>query len=119
MTIIGKIRFLKLLYYFAQTHDEFSYAFFFSYVWRKRRVQIVTLTKRPISRHADFLLIRMRFYFEAVLLLKWVPGGGGVLSLGVKRGRGVAWVVTYPHLVPRSKMSSSCTSSPHKRPRGA
>jgi hypothetical protein len=37
----------------------------------------------------------------------WVPG---VLSPGVKRGRGVT-LTTRPHLVPRSRMSRSCTSS--------
>jgi hypothetical protein len=40
----------------------------------------------------------------------------GVLSPGLKRGRGVT-LTTHPHLVPRSKMSRSCTS-PRKRPRG-
>jgi hypothetical protein len=34
--------------------------------------------------------------------------------LGVKRGRGVT-LTTHPHLVPRSRMSRSYTSSPHKR----
>jgi hypothetical protein len=36
----------------------------------------------------------------------------GVLSPGVKRGRGVM-LTTHPHLVPRSWMSRSYTSSPH------
>jgi hypothetical protein len=35
----------------------------------------------------------------------------GVLSPGLKRGRGVT-VTTHPHLVPRSRMSRSYTSSP-------
>jgi hypothetical protein len=35
----------------------------------------------------------------------------GVLSPGVKRGRGVM-LTTHPHLVPRSRMSRSYTSSP-------
>jgi hypothetical protein len=37
--------------------------------------------------------------------------GTGVLSPGVKRGRGVT-LTTHPHLVPRSRMSRSYTSSP-------
>jgi hypothetical protein len=40
--------------------------------------------------------------------VQWVPG---VLSRGVKRGRGVM-LTTHPHLVPRSWMSRSYTSSP-------
>jgi hypothetical protein len=40
--------------------------------------------------------------------VRWVPG---VLSLGVKRGRGVT-LTTHTHLVPRWRMSRSCTSSP-------
>jgi hypothetical protein len=40
--------------------------------------------------------------------LQWVPG---VLSLGVKRGRGVT-LTTHPHLVPRSWMNRSCIFSP-------
>jgi len=40
--------------------------------------------------------------------VQWVPG---VLSPGVKRGRGVT-LTTHPHLVPRSWMSRSYTSSP-------
>jgi hypothetical protein len=39
---------------------------------------------------------------------KWVPG---VLSPGLKRGRGVT-LTTHPHQVPRSWMSRSYTSSP-------
>jgi hypothetical protein len=41
-------------------------------------------------------------------LIQWVPG---VLSPGVKRGRGVT-LTTHPHLVPRLRMSRSYTSSP-------
>jgi hypothetical protein len=37
-----------------------------------------------------------------------------VLSPGVKRGRGVT-LTTHPHLVPRSRMSTSYRSSPPKR----
>jgi hypothetical protein len=40
--------------------------------------------------------------------IQWVPG---VLSAGVKRGRGVT-LTTHPHLVPRLIMSRSYTSSP-------
>jgi hypothetical protein len=40
--------------------------------------------------------------------VQWVPG---VLSPGVKRGRGVTLTI-YPHLIPRSWMSRSYTSSP-------
>jgi hypothetical protein len=43
--------------------------------------------------------------------------GTGVLSPGVKRGRGVT-LTTHPHLVPRSGMSRSYTSSPPKRLHG-
>jgi hypothetical protein len=43
--------------------------------------------------------------------VQWVPG---VLSPGVKRGRGVT-LTTHPHLVLRSRMSRTDTSSPHKR----
>jgi hypothetical protein len=46
--------------------------------------------------------------------VQWVPG---VLSPGVKRGRGVT-LTTHPHLVPRSRMSRSYTSSPPKRLHG-
>jgi hypothetical protein len=45
---------------------------------------------------------------------QWVPG---VLSPGVKRGRGVM-LTTHPHLVLRSRMSSSYSSSPPKRRHG-
>jgi hypothetical protein len=41
----------------------------------------------------------------------------GSLSLEQKRGRGVT-LTTHPHLVPRSRMSRSCISSPPKRLRG-
>jgi hypothetical protein len=44
----------------------------------------------------------------------WVPG---VLSPGVKCGRGVT-LTTRSHLVPRSRMSRGYTSSPLKRIRG-
>jgi hypothetical protein len=40
--------------------------------------------------------------------IQWVPG---VLSPGIKRGRGVT-LTTHPHLVPRLSMSRSYTSSP-------
>jgi hypothetical protein len=40
--------------------------------------------------------------------VQWVPR---VLSPGLKRGRGVT-LTTHPHLVPRSRMSRSYTSSP-------
>jgi hypothetical protein len=46
--------------------------------------------------------------------VQWVLG---VLSPGVKCGQGVT-LTTHPHLVPRSRMSSSYTSSPPKRLRG-
>jgi hypothetical protein len=46
--------------------------------------------------------------------VQWVPG---VLSPGVKRGRGVT-LTTHPHLVRRSRMSRSYTSSPPKRLHG-
>jgi hypothetical protein len=46
--------------------------------------------------------------------VQWVPG---VLSPGVKRGR-VVMLTTHPHLVPRSIMSRSYTSSPPKRLHG-
>jgi hypothetical protein len=36
----------------------------------------------------------------------------GVLSQGVNRSRGVT-LTTHPHLVPKSRMSRSCTSSVH------
>jgi hypothetical protein len=44
--------------------------------------------------------------------VQWVPG---VLSPGLKCGRGVKLTT---HVVPRSRMSKSYTSSPHKRLRG-
>jgi hypothetical protein len=43
------------------------------------------------------------------------PMGTGDHSLGVKRGRGVT-LTTHPHLVPRSRMSRSYTSSPPQAP---
>jgi hypothetical protein len=46
--------------------------------------------------------------------VQWVPW---VLSPGVKRGRGVT-LTTHPHLVPRSWMSRSYTSSPSCASRG-
>jgi hypothetical protein len=46
------------------------------------------------------------------LPVQWVPG---VLSLGVKRGQGMM-LTTHPHLVPRLRMSRSCTSSPPQAP---
>jgi hypothetical protein len=44
----------------------------------------------------------------------WVPG---VLSPGLKHGRGVT-LNTHPHLVLRSRMSRSYTASPPKRLHG-
>jgi hypothetical protein len=46
--------------------------------------------------------------------VQWIPG---VLSPGVKRGRGVT-LTTHPHLVPRLSMSRSYTSSHLKRLNG-
>jgi hypothetical protein len=46
--------------------------------------------------------------------VQWILG---VLSPGVKRGRGVT-LTTHPHLVPRSRMSMSYTSSAPKRLHG-
>jgi hypothetical protein len=46
--------------------------------------------------------------------IQWVLG---VLSLRVKRSRSVT-LTTYPHVVPRSIMSRSYTSSPLKRLHG-
>jgi hypothetical protein len=46
--------------------------------------------------------------------VEWAPG---VLSPVVKRGRGVT-LTTYPHLVPKSRMSRTYTSSPPKHLRG-
>jgi hypothetical protein len=46
--------------------------------------------------------------------VQWVPG---VLSPGLKRGQSVT-LTTHPDLVPRSRMSRSCTSSPPKHLRG-
>jgi hypothetical protein len=46
--------------------------------------------------------------------VQWVPG---VLSLGVKRGRGVT-LTPHHHLVSRSRMSRSYTFSPLKRLHG-
>jgi hypothetical protein len=46
--------------------------------------------------------------------VQWVPG---VLSPGIKRGWGVM-LTTHPHLVPRSWMRRSYTSSPPKRLHG-
>jgi hypothetical protein len=46
--------------------------------------------------------------------VQWVPG---VLSPGVKHGRGMM-LTTHPHLVPRSWMSRSYTSYPPKRLHG-
>jgi hypothetical protein len=46
--------------------------------------------------------------------VQWVPG---VLSPGLERGRCVT-LTTHPHLVPRSRMSRSYTSSPPKRLHG-
>jgi hypothetical protein len=43
--------------------------------------------------------------------VQWVPG---VLSPGIKRGRGVT-LTTHPHLVPRLRISRIYTSSPPKR----
>jgi hypothetical protein len=45
--------------------------------------------------------------------VQWVPGGG-VISPGLKRGRGVT-LTTHPHLVPRSIMSRICVFSSPKR----
>jgi hypothetical protein len=43
-------------------------------------------------------------------------GTGGPFP-GAKRGRSVT-LTSHPHLVPRSRMSGSYTSTPHKRLRG-
>jgi hypothetical protein len=54
------------------------------------------------------------FYMLAVPPVQWVPG---ILSPGVKRGRGVM-LTTHPHLVPRLRMSRSYTASPPRRLHG-
>jgi hypothetical protein len=64
-------------------------------------------------------LFPLAFAFRPVLgptqpPVQWVPG---VLSPGVKRGRGVM-LTTHPHLVPRLSMSRSYTSSHPKRLHG-
>jgi hypothetical protein len=46
--------------------------------------------------------------------VQWVPG---VLSPGIKRGRGVM-LTTHPHLVPKLRMSRSYTSCHPKRLHG-
>jgi hypothetical protein len=46
--------------------------------------------------------------------VQWVPG---VLSPGLKHGRGMT-LTTHPHLVPRSRMGRSYTSSPPKHLHG-
>jgi hypothetical protein len=60
-----------------------------------------SLSARPARGHTQFPV-------------QWVPG---VLSPGVKGGRCVT-LTTHPHLVPRSRMSRSYTSSPPKRLHG-
>jgi hypothetical protein len=47
----------------------------------------------------------------------YCPMGTAGSFPGVKRGRGVT-LTTHPHLVPRSRMSRSYTSSPPKRHHG-
>jgi hypothetical protein len=54
-----------------------------------------------------------RFFLSSPALgpippIQWVPG---VLSPGLKRGRGVT-LITHPHLMPRSRMSRSYTPLP-------
>jgi hypothetical protein len=46
--------------------------------------------------------------------VQWVPVGGGVISPGLKRGRGVT-LTTHPHLVPRSIMIRIYVFSSPKR----
>jgi hypothetical protein len=65
---------------------------------RGERIFLVAFVPRPALRPTQ-------------LPVQWVPG---VLSPEVKRGRGVT-LTTHPHLVPRSIMSRSYTSSPCKR----
>jgi hypothetical protein len=44
--------------------------------------------------------------------VQWVPG---VLSLGLKRSRGVM-LTPHLHLVPKTRMSRSLTSTPYQAP---
>jgi hypothetical protein len=64
----------------------------------------------------SFYVPRLSLFFPYVFFhpVQWVPG---VLSPGVKRGRGVM-LTTHPHLVPRLRMSRSYTSSHPKRLHG-
>jgi hypothetical protein len=60
----------------------------------------------------SFLVLFLQFMYWASCTM----GTGGPF-LWLKRGRGVM-LTTYPHLVPRLRMSRSYTSSPPKRLRG-
>jgi hypothetical protein len=62
--------------------------------WQRERIFLLASVSRPAMRPTQ-------------PPVQWVPG---VLSLGLKRGRGVT-LTTHAHLVPRSRMGKSYTSS--------
>jgi hypothetical protein len=80
------------------------------------RISLGTQIILPIffRNFSEFLQNNSGMYLEIEPPVQWVPG---VLSPGVKRGRGVT-LTTHPHLVPRLRMSRSYTSSPPRRLHG-
>jgi hypothetical protein len=73
--------------------------------WMTGRSRFDPWQRQEISPLASVSRLALRLTQPPV---QWVPG---VLSPGLKRGRGVT-LTTHPHLEPRARMSSSYTSSP-------
>jgi hypothetical protein len=71
------------------------------YPWQKRKIFPLTSVSNPALGSTQ-------------PPVQWAPG---VLSPGLNRGP-VVTLTTHPHLVPKSRMGRSYTSSPHKRFRG-
>jgi hypothetical protein len=61
-----------------------------------------------IIRTCHYRAVSIPVLMPAQHPVQWVPG---VLSPGLKRGRGLT-LTTHPHLVPKSRMSRSYISSP-------
>jgi hypothetical protein len=105
---------------FSQNHTLFSGTYIYIYIPRSWGSSVSTVTDYGLDDWGS-IPDRGRGFFFCIQTLgptqppvQWEPG---VLSLGVKRSRGVT-LTTPPHLVQRLRMSRSYTSSPPKHLHG-
>jgi hypothetical protein len=115
------ISFCRLRIYFPNSFFRFGFLLnFFAWAGFLTQCSVWLRTGRPGDRSS--IPAKTKEFFLYSLCPDWLwgppsPMGTGVLSSGVKRGRGVI-LTTHFHLVPRSWMSRSYTSSPPKRLHG-